>query len=260
MILEQIVSATRERIAAKRSQKPLAELKHRIEDFETPKDLQRALQGAGIKLIAEIKRASPSKGWLRSKLDIATLARCYAQGGAAAISVLTEPDFFKGSLADLAQARQAVGLPLLCKDFILDPYQIYEARAHGADAILLIASILSLSELTESKEIAQELGMSALVEVHNDEEVEKALAAKASLIGINNRNLVDFSVNLETTLRLRSLLSPDITVVSESGIKSHTEVLALQSAGVKAVLIGETLVTSSNPEAKIKELMGELGW
>lgn len=210
-------------------------------------------------LIAEIKRASPSRGWLRPDLDPAALAQAYAQSGAAAISVLTEPAFFRGSLADLASVRGAVELPVLCKDFILDPYQVYEARAWGADAILLIVAALGLPELKALLELARGLGMSALVEVHQAEEVERALAAGASLIGINNRNLVDFGVDLNTSLRLRPLIPPDIPVVSESGIRTAQDVQHLKAAGVNAILVGEALVTSPDPGAKIKELLGTHG-
>jgi indole-3-glycerol phosphate synthase len=178
------------------------------------------------------------------------------RGGAAAISVLTEPEFFRGSLEDLRAARQATDLPLLCKDFILDPFQIYQARAYGADAVLLIAAILSLPELSLLIQVAHSLGMAALVEVHNEEEARKALAAEAALIGINNRDLRDFSVTLETTLRIRPLIPSAVPVVSESGIRSREDVLALQEVGVNAILVGESLVTAPDPVAKIKELLG----
>jgi indole-3-glycerol phosphate synthase len=171
--------------------------------------------------------------------------------------VLTEPTFFKGSFADLATARQVTHLPLLCKDFVLDPYQVYEARSYGADAALLIAALLSLSELSALIEIARGLGMAALVEVHSELEVKKALDAKGNPIGINNRNLADFSVDLGTTLRLCPLIPPDVTVISESGIKSYADISVLRAAGINAVLVGETLVSSPDPEAKIRELKGE---
>jgi len=256
VILDDIVDSVRQKLVEKKRQVPLAELEHSSDSHDAPRDFHGELQGEGIKLIAEIKRASPSRGRLRPELDVAVLAHSYAQGGAAAISVLTEPTFFEGSLADLATARQAIDLPLLRKDFVLDPYQVYEARAHGADAVLLIASILAHSQLAELIEVAQRLGMSALVEVHTETEVGKALAARARLISINNRNLADFSVDLNTTFKLLSLLPPQVVVVSESGIKSPADVLALQKAGVGAILVGETLVTSTDPESKIRELMG----
>ena len=257
MIIDQIVASVRQELAERKQQKPLRELECLVDKYGTPRDFPGALRGEGVKLIAEIKRASPSKGWLRPDLDVAMLARSYARGGAAAISVLTEPGWFKGSLADLAAVRQVTHLPLLCKDFILDPYQVYEARAHGADAVLLIMAILSLAELSALIKIAHGLGMAALVEVHSEPEVKMALSARASPIGINNRNLADFSVDLGTTLKLRPLIPPDVIVVSESGIKSYADIATLQAAGVNAVLVGETLVTSPDPESKLRELGGE---
>ena len=259
MIIDQIVATVCQELAQRKEQTPLAELERLVGNSGAPRDFGAAVWGEGIKFIAEIKRASPSKGWLCPDLDVATLARSYARGGAAAISVLTEPNWFKGDFTDLATARQATHLPLLCKDFILDPYQVYEARAFGADAILLITALLSLSELSALIEIAQGLGMAALVEVHSEPEVKRALQAKANLIGINNRNLADFEVDLGTTLKLRPLIPADVAVVSESGIKSCADVSALEAAGINAVLVGETLVSSPDPEAKLKELRGENG-
>ena len=259
MIVDQIVADVRQQLAERKHQKPLRELERLVDNYGMPRDFEGAVRGEGVKFIAEIKRASPSKGWLCPDLDVATLARSYARGGAAAISVLTEPSWFKGSLADLATARQATHLPLLCKDFILDPYQVYEARACGADAILLITALFSLSELSALIEIAHGLGMAALVEVHSEPEVKRALNAKGNPIGINNRNLADFSVDLGTTLKLRPLIPPGVTVVSESGVKSYADISTLKAAGVNAVLVGETLVTSPDPEAKLRELRGESG-
>ena len=257
VVLDLIVAGVRQGLAERKRAMPLDELELALADCGPSRDFEGALRGEGIKLIAEIKRASPSKGWLRSDINVAALVRSYTRGGAAAISVLTEPDWFKGSYADLAAARRATHLPLLCKDFVLDPYQAYEARASGADAILVIAAILSSSELSELIGIAHSLGMAALVEVHRKSEIEKALDAEAKIIGINNRNLADFSVDLQTTLKLRPLIPPDIAVVSESGIRSYADILALRLAGVNAVLVGETLVISPDPEAKIRELIGE---
>jgi len=256
MILDQIVMDVRQRLAERKKQRPLSELEHLVSAAETPRDFTGALQGTSIKVIAEVKRASPAKGWLCPNLEVATLVQSYAKGGAAAVSVLTESSFFKGSLADLATTHQSVDLPLLCKDFILDPYQIYEARSYGADAILLIAAILSRSELSFLMEVAHYVKISALIEVHNEAEVKKALAVNGNLIGINNRNLADFSVDLGTTLKLRPLISPGVIVVSESGIKSKADIITLQTAGVNAVLVGEALVTSPDPEAKLRELGG----
>ncbi len=258
-MIDQIIVDVRQQLARRKQQKPLGELKRSVGKYGAPQDFGAALQGEGIKFIAEIKRASPSKGWLCPDLDVATLAGSYARGGAAAISVLTEPNWFKGGLMDLATARRASCLPLLCKDFILDSYQVYEARAFGADAVLLITALLSLSELTALMEIARGLGMAALVEVHSEPEVKMAVDAKANPIGINNRNLADFGVDLGTTFKLRPLIPHEVAVVSESGIKSYADVSALQVAGINAVLVGETLVSSADPEAKLKELRGESG-
>ena len=188
---------------------------------------------------------------------MSSLVQSYERGGAAAVSVLTESDFFKGEFDDVREARANCKLPILCKDFILEPYQIYEARYSGADAVLLISAILSLPKLKSLKEEVKRFGMAALVEVHNEEELNKAMAAEANIIGINNRNLKDFTVNMEVTLRLRSLIPYDIIVVSESGIKTREDVLHLEKAGINAVLIGETLVKSETPESKLRELKGQ---
>lgn len=257
MILEQIVNSTRKSVAERKSRKSLADLEKTIRGQPSSKDFAAALQGDSTKLIAEIKRASPSKGLLCPNLDAASLARTYSRSGAAAISVLTELDHFQGSFADLEVVRSAVGLPLLCKDFIVDQYQTYEARAHGADAILLIAAILTQHELKVLLETTRSLGMVALVEVHNRYELTRILKLSPEIIGINNRNLTDFSVDLETTLKLHPLIPEDVLVISESGIRTHDNVLRLREAGVNAILVGEALVTSTDPAAKINELLGK---
>ena len=255
-MLDKIVAQTRRRIEASQSRLPLAELKNRIGQADPPRHFRKALKAAGFGLIAEVKRASPSKGSLRPSLDAAEMARLYARAGANAVSILTEPDFFKGSLEDLKAAREAMNLPLLRKDFILEPYQVYEARVCGADAILLIVAILTPEKLSQLLTLSQELGMDALVEVHQQAEVETALKAKASIIGINNRNLTDFSVDLKTTLSLRPLIPPEVLVVSESGIHNHADMELLRKAGVNAVLIGEALVTSADPAGQNKRING----
>lgn len=256
-MLNKIVAQTRRRIEVSQSRLPLAELESRIGQADPTRHFQKALKAAGFGLIAEVKRASPSRGSLRPSLDAADMARLYARAGANAVSILTEPDFFQGSLEDLKAAREAMNLPLLRKDFILEPYQVYEARVFGADAILLIVAILPLKKLSQLLALCQELGMDALVEVHQQAELETALKANAQMIGINNRNLNDFSADLKTTLRLRPLIPPEVVVVSESGIHSHADVELLCQAGVDAVLIGEALVTSPDPLAKIRELLGQ---
>jgi indole-3-glycerol phosphate synthase len=258
MFLEQIVNSTRKSLAQHKEETPLASLERAIAYQASPRDLAGALRGDGISLIAEVKRASPSKRLLCPNLAASSLAHIYNESGAAAISVLTEPDYFLGSFADLEAVRMEVDLPLLCKDFILDGYQIYKARAHGADAVLLIAAILSQHELKTLLQITHSLGMSALVEVHNRDELVKALRVSPGIIGINNRNLEDFSVNLETTFKLQPLIPAGVLVVSESGIHTRNDVLRLQQAEVNAVLVGEALVTSPDPAAKIAELVGKV--
>lgn len=258
MILNQIVESTRKSLAQQKSQTPLAAVKRAIGYQDLPRDFTNALKGQNISLIAEVKRASPSKGWLCPNLAASSLARIYSQSGAAAISVLTEPDYFWGSFTDLEAARVEVKLPLLCKDFIVDRYQIYKARAHGADAVVLIAAILTRYELGILLETAHSLGMTALIEVHNRDELAKALKLSPRIIGINNRNLADFSVDLKTTLNLRPLIPPEVVVVSESGIHTRDDVLSMQKAGVDAILVGEALVTSPKPAAKINELLGNV--
>lgn len=256
MILDKIVDSTRKSVAILKAQTPLAGLERRIQYQGPPRDLASALNGMNISLIAEIKRASPSKGVLRQSLAVSSIAHLYSQKGAAAISVLTEQDHFQGSFADLEAARTEVILPLLCKDFIVDRYQVYNARAHGADAVLLIAAILTQNELSALLETTHSLGMTALVEVHSRDELEKALTCTPRIIGINNRNLTDFGVDLETTLALRPAIPSGVLVVSESGIHTRDDVLTLQQAGIDAILVGEALVTSSDPAAKIDELLG----
>jgi len=254
-IVDDIAADVRRGLAERKRRQPLPEMEAALKVHGTPRDFAAAVSGDGVRLIAEIKRASPSRGWLCPELDVAGMAARYSRGGAAAVSVLTERTRFKGDPADLAAARRSTELPVLCKDFILDEYQIYEARSWGADAVLLIASLLSSNELGTFIGVAGALRMAALVEVHTESDVEKALAAKAALVGINNRNLADFSVDLGTTKRLRPLIPAGMTAISESGIRSRADVSALRAVGVNAFLVGETLVTSPDPEARLQELM-----
>jgi indole-3-glycerol phosphate synthase len=256
VILDQIVDSTRQTVAQLKSHTPLSRIKRLIRYQDPPRDFAGALNGQNISLIAEVKRASPSKGWLCPNLAASSLARIYSENGACAVSVLTEPDFFWGSFADLDAVHTEIKEPVLCKDFIVDRYQIYKARAHGADAVLLIAAILTQKELQNLLETTHSLGMSALVEVHNRPELEKALKCSPRIIGLNNRNLADFNVDLGTTLKLRPMVPKDILVVSESGIHTRDDVLTLREASVDAILVGEALVTSPNPAAKIAELLG----
>ena len=208
------------------------------------------------RIIAEIKKASPSKGLLRGDLQPATLAQSYQRGGAAAISVLTERQFFLGELSYLTQVRKFCPLPILRKDFLFDPYQVYEAVVYGADAILLIAAILEDNQMGELIDTCKELGIEPLIEVHTHTELERVLRTEASLIGINNRNLQTFQTDLQTTLELIREIPPGKVVVSESGIKTRADIVLLEEAGVNAFLIGESLVRAANQEAMLKELLG----
>ncbi len=223
-----------------------------------PNDFYAALKKPGVSLIAECKKASPSKGLLVPKYNPVRLAQAYVQGGASAISVLTDGRHFQGSLEHLRDVREAVSgrkIPVLRKDFIFHPYQVYEARAAGADAILLIASVLGPTDLRDLLQLAHELGMNALVEVHTEAELEKALGVKPRILGVNNRNLQTFEVDFANTARLRKLIPPDVVVVAESGLKTAVDVRAMRDIGVDAILVGETLVKSKNLAATLKELV-----
>ncbi len=256
--LDDILASTREAVRSSKLNRPLADLKRRIKDRETPRGFAASLsKGPGLKLIAELKRASPSKGRLRDPFDPVEIARIYAEEGAAAMSVLTEERFFKGSLEDLVRVRAAVTSPLLRKDFLLDEHQIYEARAFDADAVLLIAAILDDGRLKDFQSLSSDLGMDSLVEVHTEAEVDRALSAGARLIGINNRDLATFKTDLETTFRLIRGIPDDRLVVSESGIARRQDIERLSEADLDAVLIGETFMTSSDIRAKVRELLGE---
>ena len=254
-MLDKIVARKREEVKRRKEVLPLTYLREHIAQQEPPTDFASALRGDHIRLIAEIKRASPSRGVLCSHINLAELVQVYARGGAAAISVLTETNFFQGSIDDLEATRKVVKLPLLRKDFVFDPYQVYETRAYGADALLLIVAILSQVELEELLSLSHSLGLKCLVEVHNEDEVERALKSKANIIGINNRDLSTFAVDIHTTQRLRPLIPDKKIVVAESGIRSRDDVEKLQEWKVNAILVGEALVTASDILAKMKELI-----
>lgn len=222
-----------------------------------PRGFARALASIPFPaVVAEIKRASPSRGDLRPHLDPAELARAYERGGAAALSVLTEVDHFKGSLDDLRKARQATTLPVLRKDFLLEPWEIYESRAAGADAVLLIASALPVDRLAHMHRLAHQLGMDTLVEVHNLEELEQVLTVEPRVVGINNRDLHSFAVDLSTTRSLATHLPSGVLKVSESGLSCYQDLASLQDT-VDAFLIGESLVTAADPEVALRKLRGE---
>ena len=228
--------------------------------FKPPKSLRKALiEAPGMGLIAEIKKASPSKGILCENFNPEAMARAYTQAGASALSVLTDGRFFGGSLNDFAVVRRTTNLPLLRKEFMIDPYQIFEARAMGADAILLIVAALKREELLRFQEIANELGMEALVEVHDEEEMEIALEIGSTLIGINNRNLKTFQTDINTTIRLADkALAQGVTLVSESGIKTSDEVACLKTEGIHGILVGEALVTAPSLEEEVKGLLAKV--
>jgi indole-3-glycerol phosphate synthase len=254
-MLDKIVKLKQEEVRQRKQSQPLSSLEERITRQPAPLDFATAIKGEPIRLIAEVKRASPSRGTLCPDFDPIKLAREYAQGGASAISVLTEVNHFGGRLEYLAAIRKETTLPLLRKDFIFDPYQVYESRAYGADALLLITAILSQEQLDELLSLSHQLGLDCLVEVHNEAELDRAISSGAQIIGINNRDLATFTIDLDTTRRLRSLVPAQKTVVSESGIKNRRDVEQLMEWGVDALLIGEALVTVPDIQAKIRELM-----
>lgn len=255
-IVDTIVARTRADLEEARARISLEEMRHRAAAAPPPRDFLAALQPspAGVKLIAEVKKASPSKGLLCPDFDPLALARTYEANGASAISVLTEPHFFQGELAHLSAVRESVAVPVLRKDFIVDPYQVYQARAAGADAILLICSQLDDGQLGELLHLAHELGMRCLVEVHDEDEARRAVASGARIIGINNRDLRNFHVDINTTRRLRALIPEDRVVVSESGLQSAADLVTLREWNVQALLVGEAIVTASDRAAKVREL------
>jgi indole-3-glycerol phosphate synthase len=259
-MLNEIVRSKQKEVADRKATVPLRELRARLRDVPPPRDFHLAIDrrssGGGIKLIAEVKRASPSQGILREGFDLAALTRAYAGAGAAAVSVLTDTPFFRGSLDDLVRAKASVSLPILRKDFTLDAYQVYEARVWGADAVLLIAAIVERHMLQDLLALAQELGLHPLTEVHTREELSAALQAKAPMVGINNRNLQTFHVSLETTLALLPDIPRDRVVVSESGIHDRAVAARLEAAGVDAILVGEGILRAPDVGAKIRELLG----
>ncbi|HYE73866.1 MAG TPA: indole-3-glycerol phosphate synthase TrpC [Blastocatellia bacterium] len=255
-ILDQIVLRKRERLDALKSLCPLAELRTQAQNQGTPRGFITALQRPSINIIAEAKRCSPSKGIIRENFDPVEVARNYTANGAAAISVLTEEDYFDGSLEYLKAVRAATDLPLLRKDFIFDEYQIWEALVTGADAILLIAAMLEAAQFNDLMQTAYGLGLDVLVEIHNREEAEKVLAYDVRLLGVNNRNLRTFKTTLDTSLDLARELPRSITLVSESGIRTREDIETLRSAGYHAFLIGEEFMRAEDEGQALKELIG----
>lgn len=256
-ILEKIYQYKLFEVAENKKRVPIEVLKRNIQKRQGTKSFRMALKSdSNICIIAEIKKASPSVGIIREDFNPTEIARLYETGGAAAISVLTDEKFFQGSLSYLTDVKKSVALPILRKDFIIDPYQVYEARSAGADAILLIAALLSRDEIQCFLELSEELGMDCLVEVHSETELEKVLQTSSNIIGINNRNLATFKIDLETTLRLRPMIPVGKIVVSESGITSRMDVKKLISIGINAILVGETLMKSDDIPSKLHELLG----
>lgn len=256
--LSRILDSTRDRVEAARSQVSIEEMKDRALDRSAALSLAQVLRWFHIRVLAEIKRASPSRGPLRPDLDPASMAWSYYENGASAISVVTESSHFGGSLDDLVAAKKGLKgkiIPLLRKDFIIDPYQVYESRAFGADAILLIVAVLDDARLFELLNLSYDLGMRCLVEIHDEKEAERAVAVRAGIVGINNRDLKTFEVDINTTARLRPLIPPDRIVISESGIRTREDLEKLWSMKVNAALIGESLVKAPDPGAALKELL-----
>jgi len=259
MILDRILADTRGDLPQRKSDVPTSQLESACAEQTPPLDLLTALRAPGVGVIAECKRASPSKGPLNLALAPSEMALTYAQAGCAALSILTEPRYFRGSGQDLREARESLASagcprPLLRKDFIVDRYQLLEARAWGADAALLIVAALSDAELSELFAAAVGLGLTPLIEVHNAAELGRALALDPPLIGVNNRNLHDFGVSLKTTRALRPLIPEGIVVVSESGIHQPEQLRELADMGVDAALVGESLVTADDPAAQLRAL------
>ena len=260
-ILEKIVAAKKGEVEEQKRRVSQAELEERVKAMSLPLNLSGSLLGDRVRLIAEVKKASPSRGLLAENFDPRALAQAYVDNGAAAVSVLTDPRF-QGTLDDLEAVVQVAAqrrTPVIRKDFIFDPYQVYEARSRGADGLLLIAAILSPSHLAEMLAVCQELWLQALVEVHNEKELDAAVDAGAEIIGINNRNLHTFETNLSVTERLAGHVPPGKIIVSESGIFTAAHVSRLRDLGVNAVLVGEALVTAGDVGAKVRELaLGEV--
>ncbi|MGR6034806.1 MAG: indole-3-glycerol phosphate synthase TrpC [Candidatus Nitrosoglobus sp.] len=258
-ILKKILQRKAEEITERAQRLSMRELSQQVEGSPPVRSFSNAIAKKistnQLAIIAEIKKASPSKGVLRGSFHPVAIARSYEKGGATCLSVLTDHDFFQGNESDLRMARGACELPILRKDFIIDPYQVYEARVIGADCILLIAAALGDAIMAELAQLAEHLNMDVLVEVHNAEELERALALNTLLIGINNRNLRNFEAKLETTLSLLPQIPADRLVVTESGIHTSTDIMKMKQAGVSAFLIGETFIRAADPGLRLTELL-----
>jgi indole-3-glycerol phosphate synthase len=252
--LDELVGATRDAVARRRRERPLSDLAAEVEPSREGRPFAEALSRPGTSVIAEHKRRSPSAGTIRDGASCAEIVRAYERGGAAAISILTEEAHFGGSLADLREGRAATELPILRKDFTVDPYQLYEAKVAGADGVLLVVGSLEQGALASLYSQAQELDLDVLVEIHDDEELERALELDCDVIGINNRNLEDFSVDIQRTFDLLADVPAGKVVVSESGIRHRGQIEELEQVGVDAVLVGEALMRAPDPETATREL------
>jgi indole-3-glycerol phosphate synthase len=256
-ILDEIVASKRREVALARQRLPLDEMEHQAAEAPPVRDFLAALSGPGpIRLIAEVKKASPSAKVIREDFDPVGIARTYQAHGASCLSVLTDAPYFQGHLSYLARVRASVAVPLLRKDFVIDEYQVVEARLAGADAILLIAEILDDARLVSLRERARALGMAALVEFHDEENLPRVLASGAELVGVNNRDLRKFATDLDRTFRLRDKIPPHVTLVSESGIRTRRDVERLEAAGVSAILVGETLMRADDIGLAVERLLG----
>jgi len=255
-VLDRILESRRAEVEHRKKVLPETALKYGVQAASPLRDFVGALSGPGINIMAELKPASPSRGVMREPFEAAALAQTLEAAGAAALSVLTEPEFFRGSLKNLRDARSAVKVPVLRKDFIFDPWQVWETRANDADSFLLIVGTLSDTQLKELLALGRELGMEPVVEVHTREELDRALAVEARIIGVNNRNLRTLEIRTDTSLELIDAIPEECIAISESGIRTHAELLKLRAAGFDAFLIGTRLMISTDPAAVLGELLG----
>jgi indole-3-glycerol phosphate synthase len=254
--LDELVHSTRDAVRRRQQERSLSDLAAEVETGREGRPFSEALSRPGTSVVAEHKRRSPSAGTIRDGASCAEIVTAYERGGAAAVSILTEEEHFGGSLADLREARAATELPILRKDFTIDPYQLYEAKVAGADAVLLVVGSLEQSDLASLYAQARELDLDALVEIHDDEELERALELDCDVIGINNRNLEDFSVDIQRTFDLLADVPAGKVVVSESGIHHRGQIEELEQVGVDAVLVGEAIMRAPDPESALRELAG----
>ncbi|MDD5711673.1 MAG: indole-3-glycerol phosphate synthase TrpC [Smithellaceae bacterium] len=256
MILDDIIHTKKVELGRMKSVCPLAELRAMISDLPACRDFKQAISRKDCAIIAEIKRRSPSRGILREDFDHLRIANIYASNGATALSILTDNKFFGGDISFLSQIRDRVSLPLLRKDFIIDEYQIFQSRAMGADAVLLIAAILSPSQLRDYGSLSLELGLHPLFEIHSDEELQPVLQARADIIGINNRDLKNFTTDLGTAVRIAASVPRSKILISESGVRNRGDIEILQEAGIRIFLIGETLMNAPDIGLKLRSLLG----